>query len=522
MSRTTILRSKCPQCGKLARQKDRLVLGDEAMVTLECGHMHVQRLHRAEGYDSIASSDGRELFPYQIETCEFIEQAGGRALIGHEMGLGKTVIALSYLKQHRELLPALVIVKSGLRAQWFKEAIRWTGIVPQIIESGRDKPHFDFFPVTLVSADTLRLLKWPKETINRYNLIVIDECQLFKNSSSARTQALRGFVEHQPHSILPLSGTAIKNSPEEYFTVLNLLQPELFPSEAQFCAKEVKYNEFGKVIGLKNPDRFHEMTKEFVIRFQRDEVLPDLPKIFRVFRHADMSKDDQDAYQKVVEEFQAFFDEIGGAPKKEDFTNILAYFSRMRQITGIAKVNAAVDFAEEFLLSTDRKLVIFLHHKVVGELVYSKLKQIMAEGAFDAPALLTSSMDMQQRAAAVERFSTPGCRILVASTLAAGEGLNLQFCSDCLIMERQWNPANEEQAEARFPRPGSTADKVNATYLIASRTIDEFLTEIVEKKRGMMKQALDNEEYVWNESNLMSELMNVIAAQRFPSQGGKK
>ena len=46
---------------------------------------------------------------------------------------------------------------------------------------------------------------------------------------------------------------------------------------------------------------------------------------------------------------------------------------------------------------------------------------------------------------------------MVASQLAAGEGLNLQTCSDCVMHERQWNPGKEEQAEGRFIRIGQTA-----------------------------------------------------------------
>lgn len=36
-----------------------------------------------------------------------------------------------------------------------------------------------------------------------------------------------------------------------------------------------------------------------------------------------------------------------------------------------------------------------------------------------------------------------------------GKGLNLQSCSDCVVLERQWKPANEKQAEARFIRIGA-------------------------------------------------------------------
>ena len=49
--------------------------------------------------------------------------------------------------------------------------------------------------------------------------------------------------------------------------------------------------------------------------------------------------------------------------------------------------------------------------------------------------------------------------LLVASQLAAGEGLNLQTCCDCVMHERQWNPGKEEQCEGRFIRIGQNATR---------------------------------------------------------------
>ena len=164
-------------------------------------------------------------------------------------------------------------------------------------------------------------------------------------------------------------------------------------------------------------------------------------------------------------------------------------------------------------------------------MLYSGLLKVCEEAAFDEPLLYTSSLSLQQRQEVINQFkgveversldadgkpviterpTGKNHRILIASTLAAGEGLNLQFCSDCMIMERQWNPANEEQAEARFPRPGQTADKIMATYLIAAGTINDFLTEIVERKRSIVHSTLDNIDTKWDESSLIKELAETL------------
>jgi SNF2 family DNA or RNA helicase len=267
---------------------------------------------------------------------------------------------------------------------------------------------------------------------------------------------------------------------------------------------------------------FQQKIHDFVIRLKREDVLPDLPKIFRQFRLAELGENFIETYKRIVKEFQEFMDIQEKSPNT---TDLLGWFSRMRHITGMAKVNEAIEFVEEFLLSNDRKIVIFIHHKEVGRALMEKLSKIMKEGAWEPPLQLSSELSMRERHEVVERFKEPQNRVLIASQLAAGEGLNLQFCSDCLMLERQWNPANEEQCEARFPRPGSTAEIVNVWYMIAAGTIDEFLTELVEQKRAVFQQVMDGKVVDWNESNLMHDLaeaLRVKGLRKFKAPGGKK
>jgi len=101
---------------------------------------------------------------------------------------------------------------------------------------------------------------------------------------------------------------------------------------------------------------------------------------------------------------------------------------------------------------------------------------------------------------------------LIASTLAAGEALNLQFASDCILLERQWNPSNEVQAEDRFHRFGQI-NPVSCIYMIASETIDEYFTELVETKRAIVNSTLDNKEIQWDQQSLMSELATILVTK---------
>ena len=79
------------------------------------------------------------------------------------------------------------------------------------------------------------------------------------------------------------------------------------------------------------------------------------------------------------------------------------------------------------------------------------------------------------------------------------------------MMERQWNPANEEQCEARFTRPDAISkDYVSVTYTLAGNTIDEWFTELVEKKRAVFSQVMDNKDTNWQETELMRELFRKV------------
>lgn len=535
----TILQQKCPFCGHIAKETGRIEIDGELWIDLNCGHTLIKDALLSEDI-TITSSDGRTPFPFQMTTAKFLEDADCNGLCLHEQGLGKTVIECLLLRRNPQLLPALIVCKSGLRAQWFAEIMRWTGMAAQVITSSRDQVYLDYFPIIIVSIDTLRILRpdidpitpseeaialmsgkpirsvkplWSDELIGKFKHIAVDESQKIKNEGSSRTRALRLIAaranEGQKARVICYSGTNIEKHAGEYFVTLNLTRPELFPSQANYILRYCDVSPMtGKIGGLKDPEHFREMTKDFIIRYKREQVLPELPRIFRQFRLAELEGGDLKAYQKVVKEFQEAMEENEVMLP----TDILGYLSKMRHITGVAKVDAAVDFVEEFLLETEdtRKLVIFLHHKQAAAILDARISLTCKEAAYAPPLQLHSGLNLDQRTEVVEAFKRPENRILIASTQASGEGLNLQFCSDCLMMERQWNPAQEEQAEGRFPRPGSTADRVNVTYLIAAGSIDDFLTEIVEQKRRNVAQVLDGQEITWDETSLIMELAKVI------------
>jgi len=517
MSLTSIVKLECPVCHKLAIESSRLKIGKTSIVKLQCGHLtNFEMLVKEESaYDSIEFADGAKPRPYQIEAIKFAENSGIKCIIADEQGLGKTIEALCLLKLHPEkTLPCVYVCPTTVKLQVMREIHRICGpanspeFLTQVIQSGKEKamPGFKIYIVTfdMLKKDDLF------EYVPEIKTIIIDECQRIKNHLSDRAKACQRIASKCEH-VIPMSGTPIKNHAGEYFTVLNMVAPTRFPHYQTFidryCDDYVTEGGFSKIAGLKDADRFHEMTKDIIIRRTKAEVLPDLPSLDRKFFHVELDIKLNKAYAKALKEL----DELVYAEEEsfETAACMLAIMGRMRHITGISKVPDCVEFATEFLLSTNRKLTIFTHHNDVADILKRKLNEYLKEGGFEEVLHLHSGLDGNGRAALIKKFEIGNNRIMIASTLAAGEGLNIQFCSDAIMLERQWNPANEEQAEARFHRFGQL-NNVSITYMIASGTIDEYFAELVERKRSIVAQTMDNKEVKWEQSSLMKELASML------------
>jgi SWI/SNF-related matrix-associated actin-dependent regulator of chromatin subfamily A-like protein 1 len=520
------IKKKCPICNKIAEIKSESKIAGMQIINYACGHVRTRKIPQPKDLE-VTSTDNKKPFKYQLEGAAWGVRGNARVLFADEMGVGKTLQSFLICKSDpQEYLPILIICKPGLKAQMIQEAYRWCGWLLQDIESEKDfiLPGVNGY---VVSYDTLtysnfvgksgkvikRGIEFPAEWVKKINprTIILDECQQIKNPESKRTRAVQSIARDIDH-LIPLSGTPIFNNAGEYFVILNMLYPEKFPTKASYVARWCDTYFTGytqKIGGIKDPKEFKEYTSDFIIRRTREEVLPDLPKVDRRFRFEELGEKVEAAYKEEFKKFQDYYyyGNNGDSSFQRD-GNILAYLSKMRHLAGIAKIPGVVEFVEEFIQETDRKIVIFTHHHDVSNEIVSRLSQTI-------PNVLKLGVPIDQ--SVVDKFWKSEYRVLQASTIAGGEGINLQCCSDCIIIEPEWNPGKEDQAEGRFPRPGQTADKITSTSFIAVGTVDEFFSQIKEQKRSYFSSTIEGKEVVWSESSLIKELAEVLAAK-----GGKK
>ena len=534
----TRLQDKCEICGKVAKEKERVEVPGFVVITLECLHVILRRSDSKSRFEDLVfdgnktcihnwdkticrNCNAKRLYKYQIEGARSLEKANGRLAIFDEMGLGKTIQALAYLKYNPECFPYLWVTKAGIKYQHAKEIIRVLGneYFPQILQKGSDFliPGMKGY---LISYDLFRRLDLQMFVDAGIQSVVLDECQAIKNPDSNRTQAVRKVVR-EITKIIPLSGTPWKNRGSEFFVVLNMLDPKMFWSYKDFQYRYVSNYWNGNKYcegGIKNPEKFREQIKHIAIRRERKEVMPELPLVNRTRLYCEVPDHARKVYNEERDKIKAIWNDAVLSGEEDSFktnASIMQSLIIMRQIVGIAKVPTTVEYLQEFLEDTDRKIACFVHHKKCGELISEQMRNYCKENNLQEPLVLTADLSPDERFSVQEKFNSPNYRLLIASTLASGEGLNLQTCSDCILHERQWNPANEEQAEGRFIRIGQTAEQVNSIYVLGDSTVDTILDGIVEGKRIEFHNTMNKGSLTgWNEKSIIKELAAAIASQK--------
>lgn len=526
------LLEKCDICGKDLIETKSTEKGEFRTIYYKCGHFKVKQLPKKTPFESVITSDANPFcnhewvlnrclkcpankpFTYQAEGARNIELAFGRHGIFDEQGLGKTIQSLIYLRFHPETWPVLFIVKSAIKYQWASEIMRWISkdAIPMIFSSGKQRP-IKGPKFYIISYDMLRRFDTKSLIECGIQTIICDEVQAVKNPDSTRTNEVRNLVRNVKHFI-PLSGTPWKNRGSEYFPVLNMLDSAKFPSYNKFEDEWVDYYFDGakyKQGGIRRIEDFRIFTKGMFTRRERSEVDVEFPELRRTKFNHQLDETSQVAYDEEVSAFVKEWNQVvlnGGEDEAANQMVAIAALNRMRHMLGLSKIPATMELLEEFFDSCDRKIVVFVHHIDVGDIIERNCKKDFP----NIPVMrLRGDMGGAERFAIQNKFNETQTCIMIASTLAAGEGMNLQTCSDCIIHERQWNPANEEQVEGRFVRIGSTANKVVATYVHAMNSIDTKFDNLVENKRINFHNTMNKGERLqWIETDMIKELIRDI------------
>lgn len=422
------------------------------------------------------------------------------------MGLGKTLQAIATIENVENSYPALVVCPPNLVLNWKKEYGKWLPNRKVAVITDRKNFPEEEFDVLVVGYSNIA--HWEKKLLD-FNSCVFDESHYAKSPAAQRTKAAVKIAKKIPVSglVLCLTGTPVTNRPAEYASQLDILGKlnafgGLWGFYRRYCG--AFRDRFGQwnISGHSNLDELNEKLRgNCYIRRTKDQVLDDLPPV----RHApvyvtgspaqmvEYQKAEKDIVEYLVERARQIASELGTSPgsaaviarMKAESNEHLVRLSVLRRLAAKAKMDAVHEFIESHMES-GLKVVVAAHHRDVVDEISKKYGDLKIQGG-----MLVDDVED-----AKSRFQEEPCGtapVIVLSIQAAKTGHTLTAAQDVLFVELPWTPADIDQTYSRCHRLGQQGS-VTATYLLCQGTIDEYIYDLVERKRGVVNVATDGGE----------------------------
>lgn len=427
------------------------------------------------------------LYPYQLDSLRFLIHRKGKGLIGDDMGTGKTIQALGFLRYYPKMRPALLIVTAQTKLQWADQIRRWLpGEEPLLLNGLTPEKIPEDAGIIVINWDILA--QWTGEEnpeTHRFKMngplasvpwkiIVADECQALGNPSAKRTKATRGLCRKTP-GFLPMSGTPVRTRPAQFFAVLNMLARDIFPNHWKFLHRYCgpKMGAFGMEFkGASNIEELHSLISPLMIRRTKAEVCKDLPA--RTYSVVPLEMESQEG------EIREMIEKIGDLPP----ATIRERLEVLKNSAYLLKRKGVHQWIRDFIDSGEKLIVFAYHRSVVDDLTETFGKESVK---------IYGGISQKERTDAIRRFVRGDrTRLLIGNILAAGVGIDgLQtVCSHAAFVEFAWSPSDHSQAEDRIHRIGQEMP-VTYHYLIGTGSIDEDFMDTLSERRDVIGKLID-------------------------------
>lgn len=473
----------------------------------------IKRLQRLTSVEEIATPTNLHatLRPYQRRGFSWLMKnlrLGIGALIADDMGLGKTlqvIAALLQLKNDGELQQhkALIVVPTTLMTNWSREITKFAPSLSVGIYHGLNRTlptdTQDLPDLTLTSYGLMRR-DLEKLTAYKWRLLVLDEAQALKNATSGQAIAAKAI---QATQTIAMTGTPVENRLNEYWSILETVQPRLLGSVKDFndtFVYPIEVDHDPSAI-----EAFRRLTAPFMLRRLKSDksIISDLPERNTIDQFTHLSKEQAALYHRVLDEhlkkLKILEEKAVEDPKTVDYQTarrgqLLKLITSMKQICNSpsqylktnttlpdsGKAAALFDILER-CREANRKVLIFTQYREMGE----RLQSWIHKSTGETPDFLHGGVPIRTRQNMIDRFQTNRTvHTMIISLKAGGTGLNLTAASCVIHYDLWWNPAVEAQATDRAYRIGQRRDVIVYRFVTAG-TFEEKINEMLEHKREL-------------------------------------
>ena len=479
----------------------------------------------------------RAIKPFQIGGISYILN-NPCCIVADEQGLGKSLQALIAVEL-ANAYPAVVVAPAVARIAWRREIERW---LPHrrahVIGVGKGAQGV---PLTKAGVDVLilnyELLGANAEVMASLNpkTFVLDEAQYLKTHDSKRTEKIKEVLKAtNPQSVLLLTGTPIMNRPSELLTMLTVLPRGgalerlggFWHFARRYCDLKETFIGWGRTVldfsGSSNLDELHDRLRATcLLRREKKQALPELAD--KVYLTVEAEISNRAEYEVAKTEFARWLEDNrqreekqNKQPHRPDYrsddiedewsdlvadllsdlgcsqrSEALQKITYLRQLSGVGKIAEAANWIARFLAEgPSSKLVVFAYHLEVQTALAAQFPGSLTIAGNDSPLA---------RDRAIQKFQHDASnRLIICSLKATQTALTLTAASTALFIDLDWTPSSLDQAADRIHRIGQM-DVARIVTLIAPQTMDDRMMAVLEKKRGIISQAITNQK--GNENN---------------------
>lgn len=390
---------------------------------------------------------GKEAYQSQKQASEIWLRRKG-LLLGDDVGLGKTIVALDALAGSK-YLPAAIVVQAHLPSQWVREYITpFTYMSAHIVQG--TKP-YRLPPANLYIFKYTNIAGWSDViATGMFKAVVFDEIQELRRGSLAEKGKAAKVFFHNTELKLGLSATPVYNLGSEIWNILDVIDPEVLGPWDEFTREWCTYagNDKWKV---NDPDALGSYLREsgvFIRRLRQGRPINRIP--IEVAFDEDIAEDAAElARMLAIKVVNGSFTEAGQAARELDA------FARLQ--TGLAKAKSVAVLARMYL-EKGVPIILAGWHRDVYDIWLEELKDFK-------PAMYTGSETPKQKDKTKQAFISGDTNLMLIS-LRSGAGLDglQKRCSTVIVGELDWSPAVVEQLLGRVDRPGQTADEITAIF----------------------------------------------------------
>ena len=435
-----------------------------------------------------------DLHQYQLHAIEFIKREK-RCLLAISMGLGKTISTLTAVNDlidsftiHKTLIIAPLRVANSV---WTQEAALWehTKHLKVSICTGTERQRLtalmqdaDIFVINRENVEWLIKIqkKW------RFDCVVVDESDSFKNASSKRFKALRKVLPETSHMIL-LSGTPSPNGLLDIWAQMYLIDfgerlgRTMTSYKDRFFEKD--YMGYNFTLREGSADRIHNLLRDKVLSMRSEDYL-ELPDRIDLIETVELPARTLSDYKDFESTLLAT---LPDGEKIEALNAAVLAGKLLQYANGAMYTDEHHNWSELHDVKLDALAEIIENNSGENILVAYNFKHDLARLQQRFP----SGIVLDKDPGTITRWQQGKIKLLFAHPQSAGHGINLQD-GGCLAVwfGLTWSLGHYQQFNARLHRQGQQRP-VRIIHIIASNTIDERVVSVLTLKGAIQNNLLN-------------------------------